>query len=217
MRLFAIHIHGESEEHDARERAEQAEQLCDERIRRARSSRIGFSRGCAALRLFPCHVREVVEVAARQAKDRLQDRDRHDAAQTVDAERLHCTIETVDRLARRSVQRIVRPLQDAARERRIFDDQTDERAPRALRVVQRLHELRQEHWPSREIAALMDSRGSALANAIHHRRVLAENLVIEALYAERDLVALVMQRLDRVGGIGSVLDRSFRRSRGRVG
>jgi hypothetical protein len=47
--------------------------------------------------------------------------------------------------------------------------------------------------------------------------VLAEDLVVEALYAERDLVALVLRRLDRVGRIGRILDRVFRRSRGRSG
>jgi hypothetical protein len=45
--------------------------------------------------------------------------------------------------------------------------------------------------------------------------VLAEDLVVEALYAERELVALVLCGPDRVGGIRSVLDRRFRRRVGR--
>ena len=36
--------------------------------------------------------------------------------------------------------------------------------------------------------------------------MLAEDLVVEALYAERELVALVLRGLDRVGGIRRVLD-----------
>jgi hypothetical protein len=72
--------------------------------------------------LFPSDVGETVEVAARQAEDWLQDRDGHETAQAVDTQRLHRAIETVDRLARSSIQGIVRPLQHAARERRILDD-----------------------------------------------------------------------------------------------
>jgi hypothetical protein len=41
--------------------------------------------------------------------------------------------------------------------------------------------------------------------------VLAEDLVVEALHAERELVALVLGGLDGVGGIGRVDDDVLRR------
>jgi len=60
----------------------------------------------------------------------------------------------------------------------------------------------------------MDGLRGAFANAFQHCRVLAEDLVIEGLYAERDLVALVLRGLDRVGGVGRVIDGRLRRGSG---
>ena len=192
--MLAIGFHRQAEQHDASEWPEQAEQLRDERIGIAEGAGTGFSCRRGTPGVLPSDGGEVVEVTFGLFENRLQDGGGHQAAQPVDAEHHDGAIETVHRFGRISVGGAVGPLQNAASEGRIFQDQPDHLVASAVVVVEHPHEPGQQHRPAREVFALMDGGGGILIDLGEHLGVLAGDVVVEALHAEGQLEALVEHR-----------------------